>query len=44
MKQMHAFITITLVSAFPCLATAYTSANYVQQEHIIVQWDAIAFN
>ena len=41
MKHLQTFITLALGMAFPCLATTYTSASYVQQEHLIVQWDGI---
>ena len=40
MKRLQTFITVAIVMAFPCLATTYTSASYVQ-DGLITQWDGI---
>ena len=40
MKRLQTFITLALGVVFPCLATAYTSASYVQ-DGLITQWDGI---
>ena len=32
MKHLQTFTTLAIGLAFPCLATTYTSASYVQQE------------
>ena len=40
MKRLQTFITLALGMAFPCLATSYTSASYVQ-DGLITQWDGI---
>ena len=40
MKHLQTFITLALGMVFPCLATTYTSASYVQ-DGLITQWDGI---
>ena len=40
MKHLQTFITLAIGMAFPCLATTYTSASYVQ-DGLITQWDGI---
>ena len=39
--QTLAVLALGAVSALPGLAESYTSASYVQQEHLIAQWDGI---
>ena len=40
MKRLQTFITLAIGMVFPCLATTYTSASYVQ-DGLITQWDGI---
>ena len=40
MKHLQTFITLAIGMVFPCLATTYTSASYVQ-DGLITQWDGI---
>ena len=40
MKRLQTIITLAIGLAFPCLATTYTSASYVQ-DGLITQWDGI---
>ena len=39
--QTLAVLTLGVALALPGLAESYTSASYVQQEHLIAQWDGI---
>ena len=39
--QTLAVLALGVALALPGLAESYTSASYVQQEHLIAQWDGI---